>query len=71
MIENNNFQERNNFVEKSLLEIAYRSQNFDNIPPIIGIILADQYGNALMVYKYDSKDDSGYGPIKSYLTKND
>ena len=71
MIENNNFQEGHKFVEKSLLGIAYRSHNFDNIPPILGIILADQYGNALMVNEYDSNDKYGYGPIKSYLTKND
>ncbi len=71
MIGNNNFLGRHNFAEKSLLGIAFRSHNFDNIPPIIGIILADQYGNVLMVNEYDSNDKYVYGPIKSYLTKND
>ncbi len=60
-----------NFLDKIINEIAYFSYNFNKIPPIIGIITADQFGNTLMVFEYDNKNKSSYGPIKSYLSKDD
>jgi len=59
-----------NFVEQKLTESVYRSHNFNVIPPIIGIIIADQYGNTITVFEYESNDDDKYGPIKSYLSKD-
>ena len=58
------------FVEKKLTETAYRTHNFNVIPPIIGIIIADQYGNTIAVFEYDSNDDDKYKPIKSYLSED-
>lgn len=58
------------FVEQRLTETAYRSNNFNIIPPIIGIIIADQYGNTISVFEYNSNDSDKYGPIKSYLSKD-
>ena len=60
----------NSFVEKKLTETAYRSHNFNVIPPVIGIIIADQYGNTITVFEYDSNDDDDYGSIKSYLSED-
>jgi len=59
-----------NFVEQKLTESVYRSHNFNIIPPIIGIIIADQYGNTITVIDYDFNDDDRYRPIKSYLSKD-
>jgi hypothetical protein len=58
------------FVEQKLTESVYRSHNFNVIPPIIGIIIADQYGNTITVFEYDLNDNDKYGPIKSYLSKD-
>jgi len=58
------------FVKKKLTETIYRTHNFNVIPPIIGIIIANQYGNTITVFEYDSNDDDDYGPIKSYLSKD-
>ena len=58
------------FVEQKLTESVYRSHNFNIIPPIIGIIIADQYGNTITVFEYDANNDDKYGPIKSYLSKD-
>ncbi|MHA1468433.1 MAG: hypothetical protein ACTSP6_10215 [Promethearchaeota archaeon] len=58
------------FVEQKLTESVYRSHNFNIIPPIIGIIIADQYGNTITIFEYDSNEDEKYGPIKSYLSKD-
>lgn len=71
MTSKSEYQKYNNFIEKKLTEIAYRTHNFNNIPPLIGIIVSDQYGNTIMVIDYDSKDNSNYGPIKSYLIEDD
>jgi len=60
----------NSFVEKKLTETAYRSHNFNVIPPVFGIIISDQYGNTITVFEYDSNDKDDYGPIKSYLSKD-
>ena len=56
------------FVEKKLTETVYRTHNFNAIPPIIGIIIADQYGNTITVFEYDSNENNDYKPIKSYLS---
>ena len=61
-------QKHNNFVENKLTEINYNSHNFNEIPPIIGIITADQYGNTIMVFDYDSNKENNYKSIKSYLS---
>jgi hypothetical protein len=60
----------NDFVQQRLTETAYRSNNFNVIPPIIGIIIADQYGNTITVFEYDSDEGDKYRPIKSYLSKD-
>lgn len=65
------FLDKFSLIKSQLLESKYRAHNFDNIPPIIGFIVADQYGNAIMVYEYDSKNEGTYGPIKSYLSEDD
>jgi len=59
-----------NLVKNNLIKTAYRSNNFNEIPPIIGIIIADQYGNTISVIEY-SNTESRYGPIKTYLSGND
>ena len=64
-------QKDDSFVEKKLTETAYRTHNFNTIPPIIGIIVSDQYGNTITVFEYGSKSENGYGPIKSYLSEGD
>lgn len=48
------------------IDIVYREKNFNTIPPIIGILFADLYGNAIMTFEYNNLS-SKYGPIKSYL----
>ncbi len=60
----------NSSVEKKLTETAYRSHNFNVIPPVIGIIISDQYGNTIAVFEYDSSDNDDYSPIKSYLSED-
>ena len=60
----------NSSVEKKLTETAYRSHNFNVIPPVIGVIISDQYGNTITVFEYDSSADDNYGPIKSYLSED-
>jgi len=64
-------QKCQDFVEKKITETTYRSHNFDAIPPIIGIIISDQYGNTLTVFEYGSKNENGYGPIKTYLSEGE
>ncbi|MFX1569013.1 MAG: hypothetical protein ACFFCV_11680 [Promethearchaeota archaeon] len=58
-------------LDEKIYDIAYVSYNFNKIPPIIGIITADKFGNTLMVFEYDSINSGKYGPIKSYLSEND
>ena len=58
----------NSSVEKKLTETAYRSHNFNVIPPVIGIIISDQYGNTITVFEYGLSDKDKYGSIKSYLS---
>ena len=65
-----NFQKHKQIIDKKLEAISFRSNNFDIIPPIIGIIIADQFGNLIMVLEHDNKEGSKYPPIKSYLNEN-
>lgn len=60
-----------NITDKKLTEIAYYSLNFNKIPPIIGIIIANKHGNTLMVFEYDNNTENNYGAIKSYLSGDD
>lgn len=58
-------------INEKLFEIAYNASNYNRIPPIIGIIIANQYGNTIMVFEYDYKASNSYGPLKSYLSEDD
>jgi hypothetical protein len=60
-----------NNLEKFIIESAFHSYNFNEIPPIFGCLVADQHGNTLMVFEYDSKDKNNYRPIKSYLSDHE
>ncbi|MFX1314353.1 MAG: hypothetical protein ACFE9T_00685 [Promethearchaeota archaeon] len=71
MTSNNAFQNYNSLIGKRITEIAYRTNNFNKIPPVIGIIISDQYGNTIMVIEYDSAEKNNYSPIKSYLLEDD
>jgi len=51
-------------------EIANFSFNFNKIPPIIGMIIADQFGNTIMVFEYENEPKENYGSIKSYLSED-
>lgn len=62
---------RFSLIKNQLLESKYRAHNFNSIPPIIGFIVADQYGNAIMVYEYNTEKGAIYGPIKTYLSESD
>ena len=59
------------FLDDQLTEIATLSYNFNKIPPIIGIIVANKFGNTLLVLEYENKPNLNYGPIKSYLSEDD
>ncbi len=61
----------NNMIEKKLIKIENYSNNFHEIPPIIGVILADQFGNTILVFEYNSENNDKYGKIKSYLSGDD
>ncbi|MFW9818538.1 MAG: hypothetical protein ACFFE5_02920 [Candidatus Thorarchaeota archaeon] len=58
-------------IDKLLTYSAFNSCNFNKIPPLIGILIGDQYGNTLMVIEYDSNDKTNFNPIKSYLSENE
>ena len=58
-------------IDKLLTCSAYNSCNFNKIPPLIGVLIGDQYGNTLMVIEYDSNDKTNFNPIKSYLSENE
>ncbi|MFX1392269.1 MAG: hypothetical protein ACFFAH_01725 [Promethearchaeota archaeon] len=62
------YNENLKYPEKNIIEIAYREYNFHIIPPVIGILFADRFGNSIMTFEYDK--NSRYGPIKSYLSVN-
>ena len=67
----NTVQDIENNSEENQTDIAYYSLNFNKIPPIIGIIIANKHGNTLMVLEYDSNTENSYGAIKSYLSDDD
>lgn len=67
----NEIQDYENNINKKLIETAFFSYNFHKIPPIIGIITANKYGNTLMVFEYEERDEHNYSPIKSYLSDDD
>jgi len=58
-------------IEKKLLNIKNRSNNFHIIPPIIGIVLSDQYGNTIFVSEYEANGRENYNSIKQYLSEDD
>jgi hypothetical protein len=66
----NSIQNHGTSINGKLDEIANFSYNFNTIPPIIGIVIADQFGNTLMVLEYENKPEENYDPIKSYLSEN-
>lgn len=59
-----------NPIDEKSKEIAYFSYNFNKIPPIIGVIIADQFGNTLLVFEYEDQTEGIYRPIKSYLSED-
>ncbi|GAG66063.1 unnamed protein product [marine sediment metagenome] len=66
----NRIQNHGTLINGNLDEIANFSYNFNKIPPIIGIVIADQFGNTIMVLEYENKPEEIYDPIKSYLSEN-
>jgi hypothetical protein len=68
-IKRSNFQPTK-IVEQQICDIAFKTCNFDDTPPIIGIIVSNFDGYSLMVIEY-SENDSNYGPIKTYLSRDD
>jgi hypothetical protein len=66
----NKIHHNETLTKKKLDEIANFSYNFNKIPPIIGIVIADQFGNTLLVIEYENKPKENYGSIKSYLSEN-
>ena len=64
----NRIQNREIPIHGTNAEIANFSYNFNKIPPIIGIIVADQFGNTILVIEYENKPEEHYGSIKSYLS---
>ena len=58
-------------VEQQIYDIAFKTCNFNNTPPIIGLILSNLDGYSLMVIEYGENDNSNYGPIKTYLSRDD
>jgi hypothetical protein len=64
-------KEKQDIIEEQWINISYDSHNFNEIPPVIGIIIADQYGNTIAVYEYADKGKSNYSSIKSYLSDED
>jgi hypothetical protein len=67
----NEIGDEERIMDKLLSDIAFLSYDFDKIPPIIGIITANKFGNTLMVCEYGNNARNGYGPIKSFLLEDD
>jgi len=77
----NNLKQRDNIkynhyqptkiVEHQICDTASRTCNFDSTPPIIGLIISNINGVALMIIEYSDQNGSNYGPIKSYLSHDD
>jgi len=66
----NRIQNHGTSINGKLDQIANFSYNFNKIPPIIGMIIADQFGNTIMVLEYEIKPEGNYGSIKSYLSED-
>ncbi len=64
--ENINYINDIRYPKKALVQYIYNDNNFNKIPPIVGILFADLFGNAIMTYEYD--EHSNYGTIRSYLS---
>ena len=60
-----------NLIDIKRTNIASYSYNFNKIPPIIGVITADQFGNTIMIYEHGYEEKNNYGPIVSYLSGED
>ena len=58
-------------VGNKLIEMSYLSTGFHKIPPIIGVMICDINGNAILVIEHNSKNINGYGSINSYLSNKD
>ncbi|TXT62646.1 MAG: hypothetical protein BAJALOKI3v1_530026 [Promethearchaeota archaeon] len=58
-------------IEKRLINIKNRSNQFHVIPPIIGIVMSDQFGNTIFVSEYESNSRENYNSIKQYLSDDD
>ena len=43
--------------------------NFNQIPPIIGIILSNKAGISILTYEYDENNRNRFGPIEKYLNE--
>ena len=68
---NHTLLDKFSLIKNQLIQSKFRSHKFNDVPPIIGFIVADQYGNAIMVYEYESRNGTNYGPIKAYLSEDD
>ncbi len=44
--------------------------NFNQIPPIIGIILSNKAGISILTYEYDGNSRNRFGPIEKYLNQD-
>jgi len=66
----NRIENSGTIINGKLEEIANFSYNFNKIPPIIGMIISDQFGNTIMVLEYENKPEENYGSIKSYLSED-
>jgi hypothetical protein len=69
-IKRSNF-EPTKIIEQQICDIAFKTCNFDSTPPIIGLIISNLDGYSLMVIEYGENNESNYGPIKSYLSRDD
>jgi hypothetical protein len=70
IIERSNF-EPTKIVDHQLCDIAFKACNFDDTPPLIGLIISNLDGYSLMVIEYGENCESNYAPIKSYLSRDD
>ncbi|KKK44422.1 hypothetical protein LCGC14_0587480 [marine sediment metagenome] len=66
---NSSNKKKNNLVRNKLIEISDLSTGFHKIPPIIGVMICDINGNAIMVIEHNSKNINGYGSINFYLSE--
>ncbi|TXT58446.1 MAG: hypothetical protein BAJALOKI1v1_1650007 [Promethearchaeota archaeon] len=57
-----------NIQKRALVNYFYTHNKLDQIPPIVGILFADLFGNAIMTYEYE--DHKKYNPLTSYLSND-